>query len=425
MFGNTVSSGLSYNEMDYRIEGISAYMCPNTAITCNSTSNTGRGIFCSGPMFPTNIARNDMQNNIDGFLLNHGYIGPQGETGNPNDNRWIDTNFVHHTLSYFSNGNASPFYIRQDSGTTYHPLSMDNKVNPTGYIQYTPIKMVNTTGTSNLLCYYPANISLNLQEVKRVIMDSISFSDYNNQSQTINKYGLYKYLEDDTVSVSDSIVQQFIYDSKFGTFGNLRFIDEMLSKAYSDSGYQMEAESANDTISSNDTVVDAIKNVNTIYIDYLKEDKDSISFTETQLSDLQDMAQQCPYQHGPAVYTARVLLSLVDTTEYVNECEMATPEGNGNKLMRPTSSNPDKKDDQLFVYPNPSNDEVIFESNSKYSNGRIEIYEIMGNELFSIPLTDGSEKHVVSFKNYSSGIYYYRFVRDGNSIRSGKLLIIK
>lgn len=73
------------------------------------------------------------------------------------------------------------------------------------------------------------------------------------------------------------------------------------------------------------------------------------------------------------------------------------------------------------VYPNPSKDNVIFES-QHITTGVISILDIYGREIAKVPVT--GEKTVWDTRSIKPGMYLYH-IYDGKNIASGKLMIVK
>ncbi len=75
----------------------------------------------------------------------------------------------------------------------------------------------------------------------------------------------------------------------------------------------------------------------------------------------------------------------------------------------------------LLVYPNPSNGIFTIETETIKGSGDIYIYNIMGDVLYKSTIKN--QKTDVDFSNQSKGIYFYKFISEDKSISTGKIII--
>ncbi|HTA27210.1 MAG TPA: T9SS type A sorting domain-containing protein, partial [Bacteroidia bacterium] len=81
----------------------------------------------------------------------------------------------------------------------------------------------------------------------------------------------------------------------------------------------------------------------------------------------------------------------------------------------------------LSIYPNPNNG-IFTISNSNYGLGimNLEVYNVLGQNLLSQPLSNTQENNIINLSNKAAGMYFYRVVKeDGGLLGSGKILIQK
>jgi len=102
------------------VRAIVTALCGNQVVRCNTVNNTFKGIEFRGDNFPTSFTNNSMTTHRYGFVLdNAGFIGVQGNTTNPTDNRWLGTwaapNFKTATLGG-STAIGSELWVRNTSG---------------------------------------------------------------------------------------------------------------------------------------------------------------------------------------------------------------------------------------------------------------------------------------------------------------------
>ena len=78
----------------------------------------------------------------------------------------------------------------------------------------------------------------------------------------------------------------------------------------------------------------------------------------------------------------------------------------------------------ISVYPNPNDGEMIFEySIEENKSGSLEIYDVNGKLISSDKLQSGKQNLKINRESWSNGIYFYRFVVDGEMVKSGKVVI--
>ena len=135
---------------------------------------------------------------------------------------------------------------------------------------------------------------------------------------------------------------------------------------------------------------------------------------------LQKNLGMCPDESGDAVYLARAILSRIEETEYMNECEI---ENEKHMLDKPIVET--KIEQIVKVYPNPTKDEFYVEyiGNTDERKIIVELYSIYGQ--LEKKLESFDSKITVSTRDIASGIYYYRVHLDNNVIGKDKIVIIK
>lgn len=86
-----------------------------------------------------------------------------------------------------------------------------------------------------------------------------------------------------------------------------------------------------------------------------------------------------------------------------------------------------KKDYTVSIGPNPSNGQfkVTYDFTKNFSTKTIEIYDMLGQQVKSIPLNSNKGIVNVAASELTSGIYFYNFRLDGKSTESQKLIITK
>ncbi len=114
----------------------------------------------------------------------------------------------------------------------------------------------------------------------------------------------------------------------------------------------------------------------------------------------------------PATYTCPEEGSrLVDTTDYLT----------GEMLLKN-----DKFTETFEIHPNPNNGnmQIAYEI-PENTCGRFEVYNMMGEKLFSYSLLGGKNTFSISRSDLNQGIYYYRATAGNKQIATDKIVVIK
>lgn len=78
---------------------------------------------------------------------------------------------------------------------------------------------------------------------------------------------------------------------------------------------------------------------------------------------------------------------------------------------------------EISVYPNPFHESTTFylNSNENLKDGVVKLFDVMGNEVRSIPLT--GKETVIEKDNLSAGIYFYEVIDSKEIIATGKICV--
>jgi len=333
------------NTVDYWVQGISLDLCMSDYVTCNESHNLGTGMFFGGTQTPnTYIAKNLMNNNFRGFVLNYGEVGdqftPNTPIFKPNDNRWTGT-FTSgcYTEAYFSDGNLSKFFVRP-GGLPFNvtPVSLNCVTPSSGFF---PIPFLpSTIGINPIVCTSifpggggPPHKPLLLQ----IAGDSIVPVVYDASTRWMLKQSLYQHLKVDPSTIAtEPLIAQFQSDYSVNNMGKLDDVETVLSDLTSATPATLASiQTINNTVVPASDVEANSKWMNNMLIENALVGSD---YSASQISDLQVLAAKCPYNDGQAVYQARVILSQIEDVEYLNACETATP---GSHSMSPFTQSED------------------------------------------------------------------------------------
>lgn len=79
---------------------------------------------------------------------------------------------------------------------------------------------------------------------------------------------------------------------------------------------------------------------------------------------------------------------------------------------------------EIHVFPNPSNGIFQISIQNNYGDNKIEVFSMMGDEIFSRELNPNSESNQIDLHNQPQGVYLYRIISGkSDQIAAGKLLI--
>jgi len=139
---------------------------------------------------------------------------------------------------------------------------------------------------------------------------------------------------------------------------------------------------------------------------------------------LAELAMQCPYEYGPAVFNARAYLKACgDSLTYSNLCEIAASVPNA-RIIAPDGNV--ISGIVLNVFPNPAENSVTLSSILPDGvKGELIFYNSIGSKLIVVKLNDGESSINVDLTAYAAGLYYYKAFVNGQIVRTDKLMIIK
>lgn len=150
---------------------------------------------------------------------------------------------------------------------------------------------------------------------------------------------------------------------------------------------------------------------------------DTIAVAERDYGQIAEIADMCLFEGGEAVYMARTLMRLMDTTERVYEDECST---GGMRMLRESNKKEVKPSPLLKAYPNPSTGSFIITYRGNIEFSKLEIVNSVGQPVWVGNLTENFGSVVFSAYNYSPGIYFVRWTdNEGNYIANTSVVIAK
>lgn len=387
------------------------------SVSCNTATNCNKGFQFLGangtPTLPliTLWRGNEMKTLSKGMVIkNGGIIGPQGNSGSPNspmDNTW--------TGSWSGNNGI----YADTSDATYSPLTYK-----TGTGVFTP---TNPGGVGpNISGYYGA-----LSTTYNVSSGSYNCGDHS-ASRTVTKSlvfetttqlfsykdGLYRYLHfNDSIRGTNGGFTSFYGDHGDSSMATFVDIEQEL--------YDGDFAEAATLISAFTPGNDAETNYKLFYTLYKKYAENNFEFTDIDDStDLHDLANGCTKTNGPPVNKARALYNLVfkNSYNYINNCAASKP-------LKPLGQYSENKnlnvqDWYVKIYPNPANDRISIETNTKTGEVTIEIADLTGRRVLTkqIKILDFFITLEIDLFN---GVYLLTLINNENRTATKKLVIAK
>jgi hypothetical protein len=143
----------------------------------------------------------------------------------------------------------------------------------------------------------------------------------------------------------------------------------------------------------------------------------NVTFTNTQKQQLFDLANQCPFAGGDAVFIARTLYNLIDHNAYFNDEEICA------NLVAFKKEQKVKKtvaDLSVSISPNPASEIVDITIKNSLEDLIITIYNTAGQLLGSASINNYVELNVSDFPN---GVYLVKFSNGADILHQQRLII--
>jgi hypothetical protein len=139
---------------------------------------------------------------------------------------------------------------------------------------------------------------------------------------------------------------------------------------------------------------------------------------QEKIEELRTMAALCPFEEGPAVYTARALLRGIDNQrqEYMHECEKVYPSSVSNREaeQQTISNNSKSNDDLISINPNPAKNNFTLTYNGVYSSLNIE--EISGKVVLSQALNQAANSQQIDVSTLNNGLYLVKLKNENSNV---------
>jgi type IX secretion system substrate protein len=160
----------------------------------------------------------------------------------------------------------------------------------------------------------------------------------------------------------------------------------------------------------------------TLFDEILRDDgynKDAV------LYDMEIIASQCPFEGGPAVYLARNLISMVDSSRIYDDETICYSARKGNILA------PTEEPDRIItskVYPNPFKEGFIVSLlgvNEDDMEITVTIHDLTGRVIWNEKTNSRNFPFEINLANRNSGIYFLELINTKSNARISNHKIIQ
>ena len=400
--------------------GIKNAFSTDLNLECNEVYGVGSGYELEGATPNAGLWGNTMENCTDGILFNSNTLtNDLGYQDVPADNIW-EGSIVNHMNSV--NGTDNDEYslsLRSPQGSKYYPNPFINDATASF-----PIDLL-TVNFSSSLDYCGRSISKSVKQdtsfmlEKAIAQNNITYNYNPIENRWFALYYLFERLStDNNLRLSDDIFQN-IYDSLAQT--NIKKIYEYVHKLnYSEVDIKKALKDMQLMIPENQ-IEQNYKDQYLIYLQTFYQGTDTLTFK--QKNRLINIAEQCPYIGGRAVYDARVLLSIHDKRlKYRHTCESSDLKKNIYTDQN-SSQTINENDIDIQISPNPANTYITIKADIEIDEYTFELYNSLGELLISEPLM--GNKRSVLVDGFKSGMYVFFVKKKKNIIKIDKLIIVK
>jgi hypothetical protein len=399
--------------------GIRVEPSANTRVACNTIQLVGRALFFTGTHSTATVIRNKMTNCHTGLFLNYlANLGSQ-KTINKNSGNEFENygSFTWHLSSYLSYGDQTNFYVNKVS-----PYYYSNFLNElVGNVAITPTKVTFTQSLSTTF-----EESCGLLHNFRTGADSTESTDsadlqiatnaylsgeeniFADNAKWYSKYLLFNKLANNNgLAAQNNSLQSFYTAEQQNNIGKIRANKDALSANTLDAQESLVLNNPN----LQERSLDLVRKAEAKFIK-IKQ------LNRADISRLTEIANECPYTHGPAVYEARgILANVTGQVSFVNPCESPEPTASAERLM---SQNNAKGLNYLSggtnVYPNPASKvlNISITENNKGTSVSVK------NQLGQVVLTEtlNEVNNVLNVEKLENGIYIVEL-----NFNSGKQIV--
>ena len=161
--------------------------------------------------------------------------------------------------------------------------------------------------------------------------------------------------------------------------------------------------------------------VNGIYLNTLA--KGILTLSQSEISQLSAIANTCLYENGPAVSSARILLSIANGYQEYDEDLLCAPPSEYVSNNAPSNTTP-VEHDEISLLPNPAIYQLEIRFPLLEDSGQLNIFNTNGVLKFSTDLGQLEDRHTVNLSGFAQGIYLVH-VRANDRTLTKKLIVLE
>ena len=394
-----------------KIRGIAADNSQNLNICGNSITRLGYAMRFEGDCQTTRLKNNVMTDYNKGIWFELSTFSPQGNTGEPWDNEWWQTD-----------NNNFPLFKKVDGNQTntidWYFDALDNDAtkvkSPYPYSNFV-LPFPNETGpTINCSTALLTNADIDRdKEFGPVVGDSAVYGSYEDEAKYLAKEALFKRLSADTTlltkgSAADSSFRAF-YNAMLNA--NIGKFDSVKQAVKADD--ITAAATINSSIAESNDMEANYKLINSLIIGKLAVG-DTLDASDTIA--LESLLAQHWLIAGNSVYSAAALLG---REYYSPELPALRHGGSQTQNELPEKTLPA---DKVRIQPNPTNS-TLYVSGMPEGKNEIEVYDIYGRLL--LKKNASATGSIIDVSSLSDGVYNIRIKNEAGEYFKKRFVVIK
>jgi len=423
---NTITRNSSVNPPDETSPvGVEVYNCSNARINSNTMTKMGTGILGEYNCLNSIFQCNEFITNYNGFrFANAAKINTQIDNAGPQSsgNNWHgNTGDPLHTI--ISTGWITGAIINPSKnwyGYTNNGIDNPNSFNTLVY----GISFSNVSTPSNCGGVFHSPIEIRELLLGKIVRGENNYTEHSAEYLINDSVFAFNTLaKNDSMlnlgTTDDTLYKNYYNFVKVTNIGAFTKVDKfVLDSIQADT---IQAKIVNDNIVTKNSMEDNQKIVNTIYLNQLTYEGDSLCtsnenyiFTEDEVQQLLNVAYQHPALGGDAVFQARIMLKMdiIDGNHSQRTMQLIPPKdsiANGN----------------FKLFPNPNRGSMTLEYSLNSNDiGFLLIYDIAGKQLKSFKLPSENKMLNIDAAELSAGVYYYSIKVNDMNVKNDKLVII-
>jgi Secretion system C-terminal sorting domain len=320
-------------------------------------------------------------------------------------------------------------------------LTLLAKSHPAGATRY---DVLNTTNPINDPCANNANkqalidngntIDETVREDREddVIVDDVAFTPVDELMNWMDDWKLYSQLDmDANRRINHANLMAFYNLMQTKNLGKIYEIDKKISILQLDTpavredwiNNMYQTMYTHSTIIANNDWEQAYLDVQAVQLQAIQYGLANVS--EPELETISTIANSCIYEKGLAVQQARALYNTINPGVHFNDYYICSPNANRSASAETEYEGEfEKTDFAVSVYPIPAKDIINFEYLCPLSEGKLYIYNTLGEQIATQQLAKGLRKATVEVGHIPNGIYTYKIVFANCGTNIGKFNII-